>query len=60
MSTSSSATTSKHGTTKLENSTYNVLMTLGQEARFLYSTIDTCIEDARRDNRPHLVGLWND
>lgn len=60
MSTSSTATTSKHGTTRLENSTYNILIALGQEARFLYSTIDTCIKDARKDNRPHLVDLWNE
>ena len=52
MSTSSSATT------RLENSTYNILMALGQEARSLYPTIDTFIEDARKDNRPHLVDLF--
>lgn len=59
MSTSSSAA-SKHETTRLENSTYNILMALGQEARFLYSNIDTWIEDARKDNRPHLVDIWNE
>jgi hypothetical protein len=61
MSTSpSTATTSKHQTTRLENSTYNILMALGQEAGFLYSNIDTWFEDAHKDNRPHLVDIWNE
>jgi hypothetical protein len=38
---------SKHESTRLENSTYNILMALGKEADFLYSTADTYIEDAR-------------
>jgi hypothetical protein len=59
MSTSSSSTTSKHGTTRLENSAYNILTALGQEASFLYSTIDTFLEDTKKDNRPHLVDIWN-
>lgn len=46
-------------TTKLENSTYNVLIALGKEADFLYSTVDTYIEDAKKDNRQHLVEIWN-
>ena len=50
--------TSKHESTKLENSTYNILSALGKEAQFLYSTIDTYIHDAEQDNRPHLVGIW--
>jgi hypothetical protein len=45
--------TSKHESTKLENSTYNILSALGKEAQFLYSTIDTYIHDAEQDNRPH-------
>jgi len=46
-------------TTKLENSTYNILIALGREADFLYSTVDTYIEDAKKDNRQHLVEIWN-
>ena len=46
--------------TKLENSTYNVLIALGKEADFLYSTVDTYIEDAKKDNRQHLVDIWNE
>jgi hypothetical protein len=38
----------KHQTTRLENSTYNILIALGKEAQFLYSTVDRCIEDARK------------
>jgi hypothetical protein len=50
--------TSKHESTKLENSTYNILSALGKEAQFLYSTIDTYIRDAEQDNRPHLIEIW--
>ncbi len=35
-------------------------MALGNEADFLYSTVDTYIEDAKKDNRQHLVELWNE
>lgn len=38
-------------TTRLDNSTYNILIALGKEADFLYSTLDTYIEDAKKDNR---------
>lgn len=57
---SSSNQSNKDETTKLENSTYNILMALGKEADFLYSTIDTIIQDAEKDGRSHLVDLWND
>ena len=46
-------------TTRLDNSTYNILRALGKEADFLYSTVDTYIDDAKKDNRPHLVEIWN-
>jgi hypothetical protein len=48
----------KHQTTQLENSSYNILSALGKEAQFLYSTIDTYISDAEKDNRPRLVNIW--
>jgi rubrerythrin len=51
--------TSKHETTKLENTTYNILAALGREADFLYSTIDTYINDAQKANRQDLVKMWN-
>jgi vacuolar-type H+-ATPase subunit H len=47
-------------TSRLENSTYNILSALGKEADFLYSTVDTYIQDAKKDNRQHLVDLWNE
>jgi rubrerythrin len=50
--------TSKHETTKLENTTYNILAALGREADFLYSTIDTYINDAQKTNRQDLVKMW--
>ena len=53
------STTTKHETTGLENSTFNILIALGKEAQFLYSTIDTYKSDAERSNRSDLVNMWN-
>ena len=49
----------KDETTKLENSTYNILMALGKEAKFLYSVIDIYIDDARKDNNSQLENMWS-
>jgi hypothetical protein len=57
MSTQGSSAT-KDKTTKLENSTYNILIALGKEAHFLYAAIDIYIEDARKDNNPELENMW--
>jgi tetratricopeptide (TPR) repeat protein len=54
---SSQGLTTKDETTELDNSTYNILMALGKEAKFLYSAIDTYIEDARKDNHPNLENM---
>jgi rubrerythrin len=51
--------TTKHETTGLENTTFNILIALGKEAQFLYSTIDTYKSDAERANRSDLVNMWN-
>jgi hypothetical protein len=48
----------KDETTRLENSTYNILIALGKEAKFLYSAIDTYMEDARKDNNSELERTW--
>ena len=56
MSSQGSAT--KDETTKLENSTYNILIALGKEATFLYSGINTYIDDARKDNNSELENTW--
>ena len=53
------STTTKDQTTKLENSTFNILIALGKEAQFLYSTIDTYISDAQKDNNSDLENTWN-
>ena len=50
---------SKSETTKLENTTYNILAALGRDADFLYDTIDTYIKDAQTANRSDLVDIWN-
>ncbi len=55
---SSQGSSTKDETTKLENSTYNILIALGKEAQFLYSTIDTYMEDARKDNNSDLENMW--
>ena len=49
----------KDQTTKLENSTFNILIALGKEAQFMYSTIDTYISDAQKDNNSELENTWN-
>ena len=49
----------RHETTGLENSTFNILIALGKEAQFLYSTIDTYRSDAEKANRSDLVNMWN-
>ncbi|HEY6885800.1 MAG TPA: hypothetical protein VI278_17340 [Nitrososphaeraceae archaeon] len=51
--------TARHQTTGLENSTFNILIALGKEAQFLYSTIDTYRSDAEKANRSDLVNMWN-
>ena len=56
---SSQGSTTKDETTKLENSTDNILIALGKEAQFLYSTIDTYIDDARKDNNSDLENMWS-
>jgi hypothetical protein len=55
---SSQGSATKDETTRLENSTYNILIALGKEARFLYSAIDTYIDDARKDNNADLENIW--
>jgi rubrerythrin len=56
MSSQGSAT--KDETTRLENSTYNILIALGKEAKFLYSAIDKYMDDARKDNNSELENMW--
>jgi rubrerythrin len=51
--------TARHETTGLENTTFNILIALGKEAQFLYSTIDTYRSDAEKANRSDLVNMWN-
>jgi len=49
----------KSENTRLDNSTYNVMVALGRETDFLHSTIDTYIADAERENKTKLVEVWN-
>ena len=51
--------TTRHETTGLENITFDILIALGKEAQFLYSTIDTYVNDAQKANRTDIVNMWN-
>ena len=53
------STTTRHETTGLENITFDILIALGKEAQFLYSTIDIYINDAQKANRTDIVNMWN-
>ncbi|HZA06623.1 MAG TPA: hypothetical protein VE619_02870 [Nitrososphaeraceae archaeon] len=53
------AETTKHETTGLENTTFDILIALGKEAQFLYSTVDTYRSDAEKANRSGLVNMWD-
>ena len=53
------AETTKHETTGLENTTFDILIALGKEAQFLYSTVDTYRSDAEKANRSDLVNMWD-
>lgn len=44
--------------TGLDNTTYNLITALQKEADFLYSTVDTYIGDARRENRSNVEQVW--
>ena len=46
-------------TTRLENSTYNILRGVGTDADFLYDTVDTYINDAHKASRSDLDDMWN-
>jgi rubrerythrin len=59
MTESSSSSSTKHEITRLENTTFDILIALGKEAQFLYSTIDTYTSDAQKANRSDLVNMWN-
>ncbi|AIF82217.1 hypothetical protein NTE_00135 [Candidatus Nitrososphaera evergladensis SR1] len=49
----------KHEATRLTNSTYDIIRALEKDADFLYSTVDRYIDDASKENRSDLIGVWN-
>ncbi len=55
----SSSAQKKNESTRLANSTYNIIRALGKDADFLYSTVGQYVEDAEKDGRPELVSVWN-
>jgi rubrerythrin len=58
-SAAASTNTGTNESTKLSNSTFNIISVLDKEATFLYHAADRYIEDARRENRNDLVNTWN-
>ena len=44
-------------TTELTNTAYDILKVLGKDADFLYDTIETYIEDAKKANKSQLVEI---
>jgi hypothetical protein len=42
----------------LDNSTYNILSSLGKDADFLYDTVDKYISDAESGNKTDLAEVW--
>jgi len=44
--------------TELTNTAYDILKVLGKDADFLYDTIETYIEDAKKANKSELVEIW--
>lgn len=43
---------------ELSNTAYDILKVLGKDADFLYDTIDSYINDARKANKSDLVDMW--
>ncbi len=39
--------------------TYDILIALGKEAQFLYSTVDNYTSDAEKESKSDLVDMWN-
>jgi rubrerythrin len=49
---------SSSSTTEFTDTAYDILKVMGKDADFLYDTIETYIEDAKRANKPQLVAIW--
>ncbi len=45
--------------TSLSNTMYDILKVMGEDAEFLYDTIDKYIQDAQSANKQELVNTWN-
>jgi hypothetical protein len=49
---------STSSTTELTDTAYDILKVMGQDADFLYDTIETYIRDAQKANKTELVDIW--
>ena len=49
---------SSSSNTELTDTAYDILKVMGKDADFLYDTIETYMEDAKRANKPQLVAIW--
>jgi hypothetical protein len=45
-------------TTELTDTAYDILKVMGKDADFLYDTIDTYIQDAKKANKSELIEIW--
>lgn len=42
----------------LSNTLYDILIAMGEDAEFLYDTIETYIRDAQKNDNKELVSTW--
>jgi hypothetical protein len=42
----------------LSNTLYDILIAMGEDAEFLYDTIETYIHDAQQNDNKELVSTW--
>jgi hypothetical protein len=42
----------------LSNTLYDILIAMGEDAEFLYDTIETYIRDAQQNDNKELVSTW--
>lgn len=49
---------SNRSSTGLDNTTINLISALEREADFIYSTVETYMIDARKENEPQAEEIW--
>jgi hypothetical protein len=54
----SSSSSSPSEETELTDTVYDILKVLGNDADFIYDTIETYIRDAQKANKTKVVEIW--